>query len=96
MAVELIIDKGNRMEGKDTNRKKDTDTAIAYHNKDIVSKFFGDRMKGKFLSLLHLKSDLKVVDVRPTNIPIVQARELRVDNLFELEDGSVAFLYYEI
>ena len=81
------------MEEKDV--KKNTDTAIAYQNKDIVSKFFGDRMKGKSLSLFHLKSDLKVVDVRPTNIPIVQARELRMDNLFELEDGSVAILDYE-
>ena len=74
---------------------KDTDTAIAYQNKDIVSKFFGDRMKGKPLSLFGLGTDLKVVDVRPTNIPIVQARELRMDNLFELEDGSVAVLDYE-
>ncbi len=83
------------MEEKDTNRKKDVDTAIAYQNKDIVSKFFGDRMKGKSLSLFHLNSDLKVVDARPTNIPIVQARELKMDNLFELEDGSVAILDYE-
>lgn len=83
------------MEGKDTNRKKDTDTSIAYQNKDIVSKLFGDRMKGKPLSLFGLGSNLKVVDVRPTNIPIVQARELRMDNLFELEDGSVAILDYE-
>ena len=83
------------MGAKDTNTNKDTDTAIAYQNKDIISKFFGDRMKGKSLSLLHLKSDLKVADTRPTNIPIVQARELRMDNLFELEDGSVAILDYE-
>ena len=81
------------MEEKDV--KKNTDTAIAYQNKDIVSKLFGDRMKGKPLSLFGLGSNLKVVDVRPTNIPIVQARELRMDNLFELEDGSVAILDYE-
>ena len=83
------------MKGKDTNRKKDTDTAIAYQNKDIVSKLFGDRMKGKPLSLFGLGSNLKVVDVRPTNIPIDQARDLRMDNLCELEDGSVAILDYE-
>ena len=64
-------------------------------DKDIVSKLFGNQMKGKPLSLFGLKSDLKVVDVKPTNIPIVQARELRMDNLFELEDGSVAILDYE-
>ena len=95
MTVGPIIDKGNRMEEKDTNKKKDTDATIAYQNKDIVSKLFGDRMKGKSLSLFGLGSDLKVVDVKPTNIPIVQARELRMDNLFELEDGSVAILDYE-
>lgn len=72
------------MGAKDTNTNKDTDTTIAYQNKDIISKFFGDRMKGKSLSLLHLKSDLKVADTRPTNIPIVQARELRMDNLFDI------------
>ncbi|MCI8766011.1 MAG: hypothetical protein HFG58_15945, partial [Lachnospiraceae bacterium] len=78
--------------GMDT---KDQETAIAYQNKDIVSKLFGDRMKGKPLSLFGLGTDLKVVDVKPTNLPIVQARELRMDNLFELEDGSVAILDYE-
>lgn len=52
-------------------------------------------MKGKPLSLFGLESSLKVVDVRPTNIPIVRARELRMDNLFELEDGSVAIIDYE-
>ena len=74
---------------------KDQETAIAYQNKDIVSKLFGDRMKGKPLSLFGLGPVLKVVDVKPTNLPIVQARELRMDNLFELEDGSVAILDYE-
>ena len=74
---------------------RDTDTRIAYQNKDIVSKLFGQQMKGKTLSLFGLKSDLKVVDVKPTNIPIVQARELRMDNLFVLEDGSIAILDYE-
>ncbi len=42
---------------------RDTDTSIAYQNKDIVSKFFGQQMKGKSLSLFGLKNDLKVVDV---------------------------------
>lgn len=74
---------------------KDTDTEIAYQNKDIVAKLFGERMKGKTLSLFGLESNLKVVDVKPTNLPVVRAKELRMDNLFELEDGSVAILDYE-
>ena len=68
---------------------------ISYQNKDIVSKLFGEQMKGKSLSLFGLDTNLKVTDIRPTNIPIVQAKELRMDNLFELEDGSVAILDYE-
>ena len=68
---------------------------ISYQNKDIVSKLFAERMKGKSLSLFGLSTNLKVMDIRPTNIPIVQAKELRMDNLFELEDGSVAILDYE-
>ena len=74
-----------------TNEK----SAISYQNKDIVSKLFGEQMKGKSLSLFGLDTNLKVMDIRPTNIPIVQAKELRMDNLFELEDGSIAILDYE-
>ena len=81
------------MRTSDTNGNMDT--AIAYQNKDLVSKLFGDRMKGKPLSLFGLESELRVGDVRPTNIPVVRARELRMDNLFELEDKSVAILDYE-
>ena len=80
---------------KETSTSQDMDISIAYQNKDIVSKLFGDRMKGKPLSLFGLEGDLRVVDVRPTNIPVVRARELRMDNLFELEDGSIAILDYE-
>lgn len=60
-----------------TNEK----STISYQNKDIVSKLFGEQMKGKSLSLFGLDTNLKVMDIRPTNIPIVQAKELRMDNL---------------
>ena len=80
-----------------TNTKQNIQekSMISYQNKDIVSKLFGERMKGKSLSLFGLDTNLKVMDIRPTNIPIVQAKELRMDNLFELEDGSIAILDYE-
>ena len=87
--------KKNTNDDANIHTTADNDIAIAYQNKDIVSKLFGDQMKGKPLSLFGLKTKLKVVDIRPTNIPIIQARELRMDNLFELEDGSVAILDYE-
>ncbi len=77
------------------NKNPNSNSDISYQNKDIVSKLFGEQMKGKSLSLFGLDTNLKVMDIRPTNIPIVQAKELRMDNLFELEDGSVAILDYE-
>ena len=77
------------------SKNPNANPAIAYQNKDIVSKLFGEQMRGKSLSLFGLNTNLKVIDIRPTNIPIVQAKELRMDNLFELEDGSIAILDYE-
>lgn len=69
-------------------------TEIAYQNKDITSKFLADNFKGKTFNVYGL--DLpKVKQVLPTNIPTVKANELRLDNLFELADGSIALLDYE-
>jgi len=50
-----IEEKGSRMD------LRDTDTSIAYQNKDIVSKLFGQQMKGKSLSLFGLISDLRTI-----------------------------------
>lgn len=52
-------------------------------------------MKRKLLSFFGLKMDLKVVNVRPTNISVVRMRKPRMHNLFKMEDGSVAILDYE-
>ena len=37
----------------------------------------------------------KIVGLLPTNLPAVEANELRIDNLLELEDGSIGILDYE-
>ena len=67
---------------------------IAYQNKDITSKFLAEHLKGKSFRVYGLDlPDIK--EVKPTNIPVVQANELRMDNLFELEDGTVAIVDYE-
>ncbi len=67
---------------------------IAYQNKDIISKVFADNFVGKSLKVYGL--DLpKVVQVLPTNLPDVSANELRIDNLFLLEDGTIAIIDYE-
>lgn len=67
---------------------------IAYQNKDITSKVLAENFKGKSFRVYGL--DLPAVrKVLPTNIPTIKANELRLDNLFELADGSVAIVDYE-
>ena len=67
---------------------------IAYQNKDITAKVLAENFKGKSLEAygLHLP---RVVDVRPTNLPAIEAKELRLDNIFILEDASWAIIDYE-
>lgn len=68
--------------------------SIAYQNKDIVSKVLAENFKGKSFQVYGL--DLpEIKRVLPTNIPAVKANELRLDNLFELVDGTVAIVDYE-
>lgn len=69
-------------------------SSVAYQNKDIISKVFGENMKNK--SFKAYGYDLpQIVNVLPTNLPVVEANELRIDNLFELEDQSLALVDYE-
>lgn len=67
---------------------------IAYQNKDITAKAMADTLKGRSLAAFGLPH-LKVVDILPTNLPAVESNELRLDNLFVLDDGSVAIIDYE-
>lgn len=67
---------------------------IAYQNKDIVSKIFGHGLKEKSLEVYGIPMS-RVVNVLPVNLPAIEASELSTDNLFELEDHSVALIDYE-
>ena len=67
---------------------------VAYQNKDIVSKVFADNFAGKSLKVYGLNIP-KIIQVLPTNLPEVSANELRIDNLFLLEDGTIAIIDYE-
>ena len=85
--------KERKGKGRRTNVEK-CKTGIAYQNKDIVSKFFAESLKEKSLNVYGLNVP-KVVGVLPTNLPTVEANELRIDNIFLLEDGSYAIIDYE-
>lgn len=71
------------MTAKDKNKEFD----IAYQNKDIVMKTFADKFKGKSLELF-CPNLPRIKDSLETNLPIMIAKESRMDNLFLLEDNS--------
>lgn len=75
-------------------KRRRTETGITAQNKDVVSKWFGETMRNRSLSVYGIDIP-KIVDVRPTNLPAVETNEKRMDNLFLLEDGSYALLDYE-
>ncbi len=67
---------------------------IAYQNKDITSKILAEEFKGKSFAVYGVDIP-KIVSVEPTNLPAIEANELRMDNLFLLEDGSYLLVDYE-
>ena len=75
-------------------RKKQGTRPISYQAKDVFSKVMADLFKGE--SFAPFGVDLpKVVYAEPTNLPAIEANELRMDTLFRLEDGSYAIVDYE-
>lgn len=67
---------------------------IAYQNKDIMSKVLADEFKGKSFEAYGVYLP-KIVDSRPTELAAVEANELRLDRIFELEDKSYLIVDYE-
>lgn len=67
---------------------------ITYQNKDVISKIFGENLKEKSLAVYGVNIP-KIKEVLPTNLPAIEANEMRLDNLFRLEDGSIALVDYE-
>lgn len=67
---------------------------IAYQNKDIEFKLMSETYKEKSFEAYGLKLP-KIKGVLPTNLPAVSANEMRIDNVFLLEDDTVAIVDYE-
>lgn len=67
---------------------------VVWQNKDVTAKYFGENLKGKSFAVYGLElPDIK--EVQPTNLPAIEANELRLDNLFLLQDDSLALVDYE-
>lgn len=67
---------------------------IVYQNKDIEFKLMSETYKEKSFEAYGLKLP-KIKAVLPTNLPAVSANEMRIDNIFLLEDDTVAIVDYE-
>ena len=76
------------------NNNQNPDSEITYHNKDVVSKLFGEKLKNKLFEVYGLEMP-EITEVLPTNLPAVEANEMRLDNLFRLKDDSLALVDYE-
>lgn len=66
-------------------------SSIAWQNKDVSSKYFGENLKGKSFAVYGLELP-EIKEVQPTNLPAIEANELRLDNLFLLKDDSLALV----
>ncbi len=74
--------------------KKKNKSEITYHNKDVLSKIMAENFREKSLKVYGIDVP-KIKQVLPTNLPAIHVNEMRIDNLFLLEDGSVAIIDYE-
>ncbi len=70
------------------------ETDISAHNTDIIMKSTLEMFKDRTLELFGLKT-AKIVDIMPTVLPVVEAREKRLDFVFLLEDGSLLNLEFQ-
>lgn len=75
-------------------KKKSDKRPIAYQNKDITSKVLAEEFVGKTFAVYGIDVP-KIVDTMPTELPAIEVNELKLDNLFRLEDGSIALVDYE-
>lgn len=87
-------DKNETKEAEKPETGKKPDGEIGYQNKDIASKLFAERLKGKSFSVYGMEMG-EVKEILPTNLPAIKVNELRLDNLLGLEDGTLAVVDYE-
>lgn len=70
------------------------ETEISGHNNDIIMKATAAMFKDKSLEVFGLKT-AKIVDIMPTALPVVEAKEKRVDFVFLLEDDTLLHLEFQ-
>ena len=76
------------------NTMEKNKSEITYHNKDVLSKILAENFKDKSLKVYGIDVP-RIKQILPTNLPKIQVNEMRLDNLFLLEDDSIAIIDYE-
>ena len=92
MGYDLLLD--TQVDLPQSVKGNQGETEIAYQNKDITSKVLAEYFVGKTFAVYGIDVP-EIVRAGPTNLPVIEVNELRIDNLFELADGSVAVVDYE-
>ena len=77
-------------EEKKNGREK---TKISWQNKDIAPKSLAKMFRGKSFAVYGVNVP-GIMDIWSTNLPLIEARELRLDSLFLLADSSYAIVDY--
>ena len=67
---------------------------MAHQNMDIEFNLLSESFWERSFAAYGLKLP-RIKEVLPTNLPSVEANEMRMDNLFLLEDGTLAIVDYE-
>lgn len=70
------------------------ETEISGHNNDIIMKATAEMFRNKTLEIFGLKT-AKIVGIMPTVLPVVEAKEKRVDFVFLLEDDTLLHLEFQ-
>ena len=70
------------------------ETEISGHNNDIIMKATASMFKDKTLEVFGLKT-AKILDIMPTVLPVVEAKEKRIDFVFLLEDDTLLHLEFQ-
>ncbi len=90
---EKKLQKESKKQKKQQPKQQNKDP-ITYQNKDVGSKVLAEHLPGKDLSVLGVKL-ARIKSLEPTNLPAVEANELKLDNLLLLEDDSYLIVDYE-
>jgi len=71
-----------------------SDAEISHQNQDIIYKYMAEFFRNETLEYYGLNLP-KIVNVKPTELPIIQLTDRNMDYVFELEDSSLLHMEFQ-